>query len=140
MKLIVVIPVYNEEKSIEIVVREWNHALQILVPDQFTLLVIDDGSTDSTPQILGQLSNEIQSLISHQKENSGHGPSCLFGYQKALELNAEWILQIDSDYQCDSVYFDKFWNGTNHAKIIMGKRVKRLDGHYRWILTKIILE
>ena len=138
MKLVVVIPVYNEESSIEIVIKEWNKALQALIPDRFALLVIDDGSTDGTPKILNGLSKEILSLICHQKKNSGHGKSCIFGYRMALQMDAEWILQIDSDYQCDPVYFDKFWDCTDHAEIIMGKRVKRLDGHYRSILTKII--
>jgi dolichol-phosphate mannosyltransferase len=138
MKLTVVMPVYNEEKSIELVIKEWNQALQSEIPDQFRFLVIDDGATDGTPEILNRLEGELNNLIHYRKENSGHGDSCLVGYKKAIELTTDWVLQIDSDYQCDPIYFKEFWAAAQDSKVIMGKRIKRLDGFYRLILTKII--
>lgn len=138
MKLTVVLPVFNEEKSIELVIKEWVHALQLEVPDQFRLLVIDDGATDATTEILKRLECEVSNLIHLKKENSGHGDSCLMGYRKAIELGTDWVMQIDSDYQCDPAYFKEFWAATQHSKVIMGKRVKRLDGIYRLAFTKII--
>ena len=138
MKLTVVLPVYNEEKSIELVIKEWRQVLEAEVPDQFCFLVIDDGSTDGTPEILKRLADESSTLISYRKENSGHGDSCLEGYKIALEMKTDWILQIDSDYQCDPSYFKEFWAAAKDSKVIMGKRVRRLDGFYRLALTKII--
>tara|TARA_B100000963_G_C22468518_1_gene599014 strand:- start:182 stop:877 length:696 start_codon:yes stop_codon:yes gene_type:complete len=136
--LAVVIPVYNEEKSIELVIKEWRQVLESEVSDQFCFLVIDDGSTDSTPEILKRLADESSTLIYYRKENSGHGDSCLRGYKMALEMKTDWILQIDSDYQCDPIYFKEFWAAAKDSKVIMGKRVRRLDGFYRSALTKII--
>lgn len=138
MKLTVVLPVYNEEKSIEIVIREWVQVLQLQVPDQFRILVIDDGATDTTPEILKHLKREIGSLIHFRKKNSGHGDSCLVGYKKAIELQSDWVLQIDSDYQCDPTFFREFWAATKNSKVIMGKRVKRLDGLHRLAITKVV--
>lgn len=138
MKLTVVLPVFNEEKSIELVIKEWIHALQLEVPDQFRILVIDDGATDATPEILKRLEGELSNLIYLRKENSGHGDSCLVGYRKAIELKTDWVLQIDSDYQCDPIHFKDFWKATKNSKVIMGRRVKRLDGLYRLVLTRVI--
>ena len=61
MKLTIVLPVYNEEKSIELVIKEWVQVLKLEVPDQFRILVIDDGATDTTPEILERLQREIGS-------------------------------------------------------------------------------
>ena len=138
MKLTVVLPVYNEEKSIELVIKEWMQVLQLEVPDQFRILVVDDGANDTTPEILKRLQREFGSLIHFRKENSGHGDSCLVGYKKAIELQTDWVLQIDSDYQCDPTFFNEFWAATKNSKVIMGRRVKRLDGLHRLAVTKMI--
>ena len=138
MKLTVVLPVYNEEKSIELVINEWNQVLQKELHSQFRLLVIDDGATDATSEILKRMESECSYLIHYRKEKSGHGDSCLVGYQKAIELKTDWVLQIDSDYQCDPVFFKEFWTATKDSKVIMGKRIKRLDGFYRLAITKLI--
>jgi dolichol-phosphate mannosyltransferase len=138
MKLIVVMPVFNEEKSIELVINEWNEALQVILPDQFLFLIIDDGSNDKTQKILELISCRMPHLVYHSKDNRGHGISCLTGYHEALKHKPEWIFQIDSDYQCDPNYFIEFWLLRNSSKVIMGKRTKRLDGYYRLVITKII--
>jgi glycosyltransferase involved in cell wall biosynthesis len=138
MKLVLVMPVYNEEKSIEIVINEWYEILESCLSGEFTILVIDDGSTDKTSKILNIISDRLNNVIYHKKINSGHGESCLVGYREAVKLNPEWILQIDSDYQCDPIYFEKFWSLRKSSSVIMGKRTKRLDGFYRLILTKLI--
>jgi dolichol-phosphate mannosyltransferase len=100
--------------------------------------VIDDGATDTTPEILQRLENEIGHLIHYRKNNTGHGDSCLVGYKKAVDLKTDWVLQIDSDYQCDPTFFKEFWVASKNSKVIMGKRVRRLDGFYRLVLTKAI--
>ena len=102
--LAVVMPIYNEAESIRSVVQEWFRALD-QTSANFVLFAINDGSTDETAAILSALNQELgPRLWVVNKENSGHGRSCRLGYEIALAEGAPWILQIDSDGQCDPAF------------------------------------
>lgn len=117
----VVLPIYNEAAAIKGVVEEWVEALRSLNVS-FAILAIDDGSKDHTAAILKSLG--ILELQIIQRQNSGHGPSCRFGYQTALEQGAGWVLQIDSDGQCDPRYFPRFWAARQNSPVVFGCRTK----------------
>jgi len=136
-ELIAIMPVYNEEVGITHVVSEW---IQAFSREQITyrLITINDGSTDSTLSILNQLQLRIpEQLLVLSKPNSGHGRTCRLGYELALEQGAAWIFQIDSDGQCDPVYFSEFLAKRNRAHCIFGVRVTRGDGLLRRLVSRI---
>lgn len=130
-------PVYNEQGAIEDVVNEWLPVLQKECPD-FQFLILNDGSTDQTLKILNALaakSNQV-TIISHN--NQGHGQSCLRGYEHALALDYEWVFQIDSDGQCDPVYFAKLWTERHKSSALFGSRWWRQDGIIRWMSSWVV--
>lgn len=138
VELAVVMPVYNEANGIADVINEWLPALRTQVVD-FRLLAVDDGSTDPTPTVLLRLQREhADQLIVLTRPNSGHGRACRTGYEAALRHGAKWILQIDSDGQCDPRFFPQFWNARLHANCIFGMRVQRDDGALRSIISTAV--
>ncbi|MEY2830344.1 MAG: hypothetical protein RIQ33_2202 [Bacteroidota bacterium] len=72
------------------------------------------------------------------KANSGHGQSCLMGYKMAIEKNAEWIFQIDSDGQCDTNYFEALLKQTETNDIVYGFRKTREDGFKRYLISRVV--
>ncbi|MDC1004681.1 glycosyltransferase family 2 protein [Opitutales bacterium] len=138
LDLAVIIPTYNEGIVAKLVVEEWFKALRNLEIPKFTLFLIDDGSTDDTAKIVSSAKVPKENLIVCRKPNSGHGRSCIWGYAKALSLNPKWILQIDSDFQCDPKYFKKFWLSKKDHEVIYGFRKTREDGISRLIISRII--
>jgi glycosyltransferase involved in cell wall biosynthesis len=136
-------PVYNEEAAIQRVVREWVEELAHRSAD-FTVLVINDGSKDTTEAELRKLQAEIgNSLQVINRENRGHGQTCLEGYRYAIEHHYDFVMQIDSDWQCDPRFFHEVWSRRNQFDVIYGKRVRRDDGWRRilasWILKFVVL-
>jgi dolichol-phosphate mannosyltransferase len=133
-ELIAVMPVYNEEANIASVVTEWL--------DAFTrarivsrLLAINDGSTDTTLKGLTQLQLQFpDQLVVIDKANSGHGGACRVGYDTALQEEAPWIFQIDSDGQCDPSFFPFVWAKRSEADCIFGRRIARDDGTIRRLI------
>ena len=93
MKLVVIIPAYNEENTIAKVID--------LIPSKIDgiskieALVINDGSTDNT-DLEAKKANAI--VVSHPK-NKGVGKAFQMGIDKALDLNADIIVNIDADLQ-----------------------------------------
>ena len=77
------------------------------------------------------------------RENRGHGQSCLQGYRIALARQIPFVLQLDSDGQCDPRFFCRFWRIRKQFDVIYGDRVRRDDGWKRtlasWVLRFTIL-
>jgi glycosyltransferase involved in cell wall biosynthesis len=86
----IIIPVFNHGKQVRGVVEK---VLQFGQP----VIVVDDGSTDSTPQVLASFSNLM--VIRH-RENLGKGASLLTGFAEASRF-ADWAVTIDGDGQHD---------------------------------------
>lgn len=135
--LLVVMPIFNEEASLEKVVAEWFLKLDQCV-GEFTLLAIDDGSTDGTLGILKSLRTKLGPRLEWiTRENRGHGQSCMQGYRIALDRKIPFILQIDSDGQSAPEHFGEFWAMRNDFHIIYGKR-SRQDGVRRVIASSVL--
>lgn len=135
--LAIVMPIYNEAANISAVLDEWSTALNSLtIEHQFILL--NDGSQDDTLMVLRRIEAEHpNTIIVVDKPNSGHGRSCRLGYDAACNApSVQWILQIDSDGQCDPRYFPEFWRRHESADVIFGIRVKRDDGFMRTLTSK----
>jgi dolichol-phosphate mannosyltransferase len=136
-KLWVIMPAYNEEGSVRHVAEEWLQTLKQNYPD-FIFLALNDGSKDSTLAIVNSIAGKEKQFRVIDKPNSGHGQTCLQGYRIALKEAAEWILQIDSDGQCDPVYFERLLDKTSGEKIIYGWRKSRDDGWRRLWISRFV--
>ena len=72
-ELLVVMPVFNEQESIERVLMEWMSTLEA-ANTGFLLLVINDGSTDGTADVLAKLGIHFgDKLEVRSRGNLGHG-------------------------------------------------------------------
>jgi dolichol-phosphate mannosyltransferase len=134
-ELAVVMPIYNEAANISVVLREWFNCLGKVAP-RFVFFAINDGSTDQTAAILASLADQLGSrLRAINKINSGHGRSCRDGYELALDESAPWVLQIDSDGQCDPAFFEAFYQNRSGYDCIFGYRRTRDDGVGRVMIS-----
>ena len=135
-ELAVVMPVYNEAANIAAVVREWFECFRKL-EIEFLFIALNDGSTDSSEQVLASIAREVGPRFRVvTKANSGHGRSCREGYELALTEHIPWVFQIDSDGQCDPVFFEEFYQNRHSYDCIFGDRRTRDDG---WKRTAISL-
>lgn len=136
-KLYIVMPAYNEKGAIEKVVDEW-HAVLDSIGNGSKLVIFNDGSEDNTSGVLGKIKNKYPNLIVIDKENTGHGPTCMFAYKYAVAEGADWVFQTDSDGQTKSRDFLSFWEKRNIYDFIIGWRAKRGDGLARRFISQIL--
>ena len=136
-KLFIVIPAYNEEANIRQVVEEWYPVVTKYGTDS-KLVVVNDGSKDSTFSILTDLSKKMPQLIPLNKENGGHGAAVLYGYRYALNNGADYVFQTDSDGQTLPSEFEPFWNSKDKYDIVIGYRQGRKDGFSRKVVTRVL--
>ena len=88
-KVCVLIPTYNNALTFENVVKG-----VLTFTDQ--VVVVNDGSTDSTPEIISRYPQVSVVLYAH---NQGKGYALRQGFKRALELGYEYAISIDSDGQ-----------------------------------------
>lgn len=137
--LCVIMPIYNEEASIEKTFLEWHEAFeQQQFFRQVKFVLINDGSKDNTLPIIRGLAAAYEGIHVIDKPNSGHGHSCLVGYQYAVEQNYEYTMQLDSDGQCDPRFFPAFLEKIENHDIVYGFRYIRRDGFLRFLISRIL--
>ncbi len=136
-RLFIVIPAYNEQANIKQVVNDWYPIVEKYGTDS-RLVVIDDGSSDSTYSILQELSKDMPKLTALTKPNAGHGATVLYGYKYALDNGADYVFQTDSDGQTLPSEFEPFWLARTKYDITIGYRNKRRDGLSRILVTRIL--
>jgi dolichol-phosphate mannosyltransferase len=102
MKILIAVPVFNEEAYVDRVLREirkYARASALSEGVSTRILVVDDGSTDTTPAVLRQLADRGHiELISHP-ENRGYGQSLIDAFAYASHHGFEWVITMDCDEQ-----------------------------------------
>ena len=113
-KFCVIIPSYNNATKIEAVIND------VLLQTN-NVIVINDGATDNTAQLLAHYKNI--KVISYP-QNKGKGYAVKKGFKKAIELGYEYAITIDSDGQHCAEDISKFINACfiNQNAIIIGNR------------------
>lgn len=135
--LYIVIPAYNEEATILSVINQWYPIVEVIGGDS-RLVIVNDGSKDSTLSLVQQAAIIRPQLVPLDKENGGHGAAVLFGYQYALEHGADYVFQTDSDGQTLPEEFQAFWEQRQDYDLIIGHRKGRQDGLSRVVVTKTL--
>ena len=102
MRVLVAVPIFNEEKYVGRVCERSGSTPDSAASEptvQTRVLVVDDGSTDATPSVLRDLANKNHiDLITHP-ENRGYGQSLIDAFQFASENGYDWVLTMDCDEQ-----------------------------------------
>lgn len=117
MRTLVAIPTYNEEKHVERVLAETlKHANHVLV--------VDDGSTDSTPCMLPRFPVEV---IRHAT-NRGYGRSLQDAFRWAQVDDYDWVITMDCDEQHEPAAIPRFLEAirADDADVISGSRYLRI--------------
>lgn len=119
MKILIIIPAYNEEKNILEVcnkIEEYNKKEKT----NYDVIVINDGSKDNTEKILVENNIKHISLIN----NLGIGGAVQTGYKYALENDYDIAIQFDGDGQHDINYVSKIIGPikNNKCNMVIGSR------------------
>lgn len=124
----VVLPAFNEEQVIADTVATVLHVLDTWYLD-YEVLVVDDGSTDRTGEIVKALVDEQPRvrLITHAT-NEGYGASLVSGFAAAMK---DLTFFMDSDGQFDIRDLQKFFPYIDTYDAVIGYRLDRQDSWLR---------
>ena len=124
MKFSIVIPLYNEENNIKLLIKEINEAL-VNLESLYEIILVDDGSEDNTIEVIKDINLNNLILVQNSK-NYGQSYSLREGIKNA---NNNIIVVLDGDMQNNphdiSALIDLYKTGSFH--LIGGIRRKRRD-------------
>lgn len=118
MTLSVVLPVYNAQGIVGPLIGELLEMAAELTP-RFELLVVNDGSTDATPEMLTELASDYPQLaLLHLPAHAGASVAWRTGLAR---IGGEWALMCDLD--CPAYAFDlpKLWQAASHHELVAAR-------------------
>ena len=126
-RLSIVLPAHNEEANIATAI-ERSRAVAGRLCSSYEIIIVDDGSTDSTATIVRAIAATDRKirLVSHEK-NRGYGEALRSGFREA---RMDLVFFTDADLQFDLEELEAFLPWIDRVSVVAGYRIDRQD---RWI-------
>ena len=131
-EITILMPVFNEAGTIEKTIIEFYEEIGSRIP--IKLLILEDGSTDGTKDVLMKLSKKIKMVAILSEERKG--------YSKALvdvlkEVDTKFVLCVDSDGQHLANDFWKLYELREKYDVTSGWRIRRADPYHRRVMSAV---
>jgi glycosyltransferase involved in cell wall biosynthesis len=136
--LTVVIPAYNEAEALPSTIPS---VLEYCKKRHWKLIVVNDGSSDSTVEVLKQFEDQPRMKVIHHKVNRGYGGALKTGL---MAVDTDFAVSFDADGQHQLADIDKLFNilQDQNADMIVGSRSGSKHSHWyrelgKWIIRKV---
>ncbi len=127
MKVLIAIPVHNEEKYLATILEQVRRHAQ-----GSSILAVDDGSTDRSAEILRQFP-DIR-VLTHE-HNAGYGKTLADAFAYADQHAYDWVITLDADEQHDPARIPDFvaLAARDDCDIISGSRYMKEESSYEQV-------
>jgi glycosyltransferase involved in cell wall biosynthesis len=129
----VVIPVYNEEENLPVLAAEIRVAME-KVARPYEVILVDDGSTDTSPAVMARLAREDSRIRILRQRNSGQSAALDAGFRHA---RGGVVVTLDADLQNDPADIPSLLERMEGFDVVSGVRARRRDTWVRRISSKI---
>jgi dolichol-phosphate mannosyltransferase len=133
---VVVIPTYNERGNVERLLPEL-----LAIDPELEVVIVDDQSPDGTADAVEELGHKLGRIhVVRRGPKQGIGPAYRAGFKRALELGAEYIVQMDADFSHPIASLpDLFGNAQREYDVVLGSRY--MDGItvVRWPIERLLI-
>jgi len=134
MKISIVLPVHNEYENLELLLIEWSSELNLLTNISYEFVLVEDGSTDGTKDLIKKLEHKYPIINLSSDDKRGYTKAVLDGI---LASTGNYILCTDSDNQIKvKSLIDNINNLPPKNHFLIGYRNPRKDSLNRILYSK----
>lgn len=124
-----IIPMHNEEESVERIVSEAEHMFSQLVTD-WEIIIVESGSTDNTrKKVQDAIRGHSRISAFHQDKKEGAGSALRLGHSKCTK---DLIFHLEADSPFEMIYFKKALPIFLENNCVIGYRVGTPERNYKW--------
>ncbi len=122
IKVLVLIPTYNEEESISNLLARLQAVREKLANSfDIDILVVDDGSPDKTVEIIKSLDFSKIKVLQRDQKN-GLGPAYLAGFTEGLKSDYQYFVEMDADLSHQPEELPTLLDKAGEDKFVIGTR------------------
>ena len=129
-KIIILIPIFNDWQSVFKLLENINTEVSSL-EDEFSIIIVNDASSETRPEISANLEKLKSIKIINMKENRGHARCNAAGLKYIFEKEEfDYVIPMDGDGEDRPEEIKNFIEHLNYSpdKPIVGERIKRTEG------------
>jgi len=135
MKILIIIPTYNESKTILDIIR-----IIFSLNKDYNVLIVDDNSPDLTSNIILKAQKTFSNLhLITRKNKRGLGTAYCAGFQWAIDNNYNKVIQIDADLSHNPKDIPILLKESEFFDLVIGSRYIGSINVVNWPLSRLIL-
>lgn len=135
MKVLIVIPTYNEKDNIKKLIP----MIKKYLPKS-DVLVVDDASPDGTGAAVKALAKANKNVrLMERKGKLGLGTAYVDGFKYALAHNYDFVFEMDADFSHDPKYLPEFMDAVKTSDLVIGSRYINGISVVNWPISRLIL-
>jgi len=133
-RTVVVIPTYNERENIQRLLP------QVLAATECHVVVVDDDSPDGTAGVVAELvARDARIHLVNHRPRLGIGPAYKQGFQAALALEPEFVVQMDADLSHPPGMLPELLGLATDHDLVLGSRYLRGITVVHWPMARLLL-
>jgi dolichol-phosphate mannosyltransferase len=135
MKILIIIPTYNELENLPRLLPE------VLSKDEnINVLIVDDNSPDGTAAFVeSQMKNNNRIHLIKRPSKQGLGTAYIAGFKYALQNNFQLVFEMDADFSHDPKEIPRFLDEIKNSDVVLGSRYINGVNVINWPLRRLLL-
>jgi dolichol-phosphate mannosyltransferase len=135
MKALVIIPTFNEIHNIEKIIEAI-----FSIDSSLEILIVDDGSTDGTRQIVVDLVGKDSRVhLLPRERKMGLGSAYIAGFKYAVEKGYDFVFEMDADFSHDPKDLKRFLEKIRNCDLVVGSRYLNGVSVVNWPMSRLLL-
>jgi dolichol-phosphate mannosyltransferase len=135
MKILIIIPTYNELENLPKLLPE-----VLSKDDNINVLIVDDNSPDGTAAFVeNEMKNSSRIHLIKRSSKQGLGTAYIAGFRYALQKDFQLVYEMDADFSHDPNEIPKFLEAIKNADVILGSRYISGVNVINWPMSRLLL-